>query len=410
MAKKPEKSLVVGLDIGTSKIVAIVGEVQPDGQVEVIGLGSHPSRGLKRGVVVDIESTEQSIQRAVEEAELMADCEIHSVFAGIAGTHVSSRNSHGAVAIRDKEVTESDLERVLESARAVAVPADQQIVHVLPQEYIIDSTDGIRQPVGMSGVRLEARVHLVFAAVSAVQNVTKCVARCGLQVDDLILQQLASSYAVLSDDEKDLGIALVDIGAGTTDVAVFTDGAIRHTMCIPIAGDLVTNDIAVALRTPTVHAEEIKIKYACALEQMASSDETIQVPSVGDRPPRRLERQTLAQVVEARYRELFNHVHKQLRQSGFDSMIPAGLVLTGGGAKMEGVTELAEEILHMPVRLGTPQGVVGLSEVVNNEIHATGVGLLLYGSRMESSARRPIIGRGREGILSRVKSWFQGDF
>ena len=410
MAKRPDKSLVVGLDIGTSKIVAIVGEIQPDGQVEVIGLGSHPSRGLKRGVVVDIESTEQSIQRAVEEAELMADCEIHSVFAGIAGTHISSKNSHGAVAIRDKEVTEGDLERVLESARAVAVPADQQIVHVLPQEYIIDSTDGIRQPVGMSGVRLEARVHLVFAAVSAVQNVTKCVARCGLQVDDLILQQLASSYAVLSDDEKDLGIALVDIGAGTTDVAVYTDGAIRYTMCIPIAGDLVTNDIAVALRTPTVHAEEIKIKYACALEQMASSDETIQVPSVGDRPPRRLERQTLAQVVEARYRELFNHVHKQLRQSGFDSMIPAGLVLTGGGARMEGVTELAEEILHMPVRLGSPQGVVGLSEVVNNEIHAAGVGLLLYGSRMESSARRPMIGRGRAGMWSRIKSWFQGDF
>ncbi len=410
MAKRADKSLVVGLDIGTSKIVAIVGEIQPDGQVEVVGLGSHPSRGLKRGVVVDIESTEQSIQRAVEEAELMADCEIHSVFAGIAGTHVSSRNSQGAVAIRDKEVTESDLERVLESARAVAVPADQQIVHVLPQEYIIDSTEGIRQPVGMSGVRLEARVHLVFAAVSAVQNVSKCVARCGLQVDDLILQQLASSYAVLSDDEKDLGIALVDIGAGTTDVAVFTDGAIRHTLCIPIAGDLVTNDIAVALRTPTVHAEEIKIKYACALEQMASFDETIQVPSVGDRPPRRLERQTLAQVVEARYRELFNHVHKQLRQSGFDSMIPAGLVLTGGGAKMEGVAELAEEILHMPVRLGTPQGVTGLSEVVNNEIHAAGVGLLLYGSRMVNSGRRPMLGRGRAGMWSRVKTWFHGDF
>lgn len=410
MAKRPDKSLVVGLDIGTSKIVAIVGEIQPDGQIEVIGLGSHPSRGLKRGVVVDIESTEQSIQRAVEEAELMADCEIHSVFVGITGTHITSRNSHGAVAIRDKEVTASDLERVLESARAVAVPADQQIVHVLPQEYIIDSTDGIRQPVGMSGVRLEARVHLVFAAMSAVQNVSKCVARCGLQVDDLILQQLASSYAVLSDDEKDLGIALVDIGAGTTDVAVFTDGAIRHTLCIPIAGDLVTNDIAVALRTPTVHAEEIKIKYACALEQMAGSDETIQVPSVGDRPPRRLERQTLAQVVEARYRELFNHVHKQLRQSGFDSMVPAGLVLTGGGAKMEGVTELAEEIMHMPVRLGTPQGVVGLSEVVTNEIHATGVGLLLYGSRMEGSGRRPLIGRGRESMLKRIRSWFQGDF
>ncbi|QOC23201.1 cell division protein FtsA [Wenzhouxiangella sp. AB-CW3] len=409
MAKRPEKSLVVGLDIGTSKIVAIVGEVQPDGQVEVIGLGTHPSRGLKRGVVVDIESTEQSIQRAVEEAELMADCEIHSVFAGIAGNHISSLNSHGAVAIRDKEVTDGDVERVLESARAVAIPADQRILHVLPQEYVIDSTDGIRQPVGMSGVRLEARVHLVTAAVSAVQNVTKCVARCGLQVDDLILQQLASSYAVLSDDEKDLGIGLVDIGAGTTDIAVFTEGAIRYTACIPIAGDLVTNDIAVALRTPTVHAEEIKIKYACALEQLASSDETIQVPSVGDRPPRRLERQTLAQVVEARYRELFNHVHKQLRQSGFESMIPAGLVLTGGGSKMEGVVELAEEILHMPVRLGAPQHVTGLSEVVNNQIHATGVGLLIYGSRMDTP-RHGGFGRGGESLWNRIRNWFQGEF
>jgi len=409
MVKRPDKSLVVGLDIGTSKIVAIVGEVQPDGQVEVISLGSHPSRGLKRGVVVDIESTEQSIQRAIEEAELMADCQIHSVFAGIAGSHISSLNSHGAVAIRDKEVTDGDLERVLESARAVAIPADQRILHVLPQEYVIDSTDGIRQPVGMSGVRLEARVHLVTAAVSAVQNVTKCVARCGLQVDDLILQQLASSYAVLSEDEKDLGIGLVDIGAGTTDIAVFTEGAIRYTACIPIAGDLVTNDIAVALRTPTVHAEEIKIKYACALEQMASSDETIQVPSVGDRPPRRLERQTLAQVVEARYRELFHHVHKQLRQSGFESMIPAGLVLTGGASKMEGVVELAEEILHMPVRLGAPQHVTGLSEVVNNQIHSTGVGLLIYGSRMEGP-RRAGLARGGENLWNRIKNWFQGEF
>lgn len=409
MARKPDKSLVVGLDIGTSKIVAIVGEMQPDGKVEVIGLGSHPSRGLKRGVVVDIESTEQSIQRAVEEAELMADCEIHSVFAGIAGSHISSLNSQGAVAIRDKEVVESDVERVLESARAVAVPADQRILHVLPQEFVIDSTDGIRQPIGMSGVRLEARVHLVTAAVSAVQNVSKCVARCGLQVDDLILQQLASSYAVLSEDEKDLGIGLVDIGAGTTDIAVFTEGAIRYTACIPIAGDLVTNDIAVALRTPTLHAEEIKIQYACALEQLAASDETIQVPSVGDRPPRRLERQTLAQVVEARYRELLHHVHKQLRQSGLESMIPAGLVLTGGGARMEGLVELAEEILHMPVRLGAPQHVVGLSEVVNNPIHATGVGLLLYGSRMDRP-RGSGLGRGSEGPWMRIRNWFAGEF
>ncbi|MGY6586791.1 MAG: cell division protein FtsA [Wenzhouxiangella sp.] len=409
MAKRAEKSLVVGLDIGTSKIVAIVGEIQPDGAVEVIGIGSHPSRGLKRGVVVDIESTEQSIQRAVEEAELMADCEIHSVFAGIAGSHIRSLNSHGAVAIRDKEVVEGDVERVLESARAVAVPADQRILHVLPQEYVIDSTDGIRQPIGMSGVRLEARVHLVAAAVSAVQNVTKCVARCGLQVDDLILQQLASSHAVLSTDERDLGIALVDIGAGTTDVAVFTEGAIRYTACIPIAGDLVTNDIAVALRTPTVHAEEIKIKFACALEQMVSTDETIQVPSVGNRESRRLERRTLAQVVEARYRELFNHVHKQLRQSGFENMIPAGLVLTGGGAKMEGVVELAEEILHMPVRLGTPQGVTGLSEVVSNQIHATGVGLLLHGARNDG-APRARLGRSKESLIQRLKTWFQGEF
>jgi len=409
VAKRPDKSLVVGLDIGTSKIVAIVGEVHEDGQVEVISLGSHPSRGLKRGVVVDIESTEQSIQRAVEEAELMADCQINSVFAGIAGSHISSLNSHGAVAIRDSEVTDGDVERVLESARAVAIPADQRILHVLPQEYVIDSTDGIRQPTGMSGVRLEARVHLVTAAVSAVQNVTKCVARCGLQVDDLILQQLASSYAVLSEDEKDLGIGLIDIGAGTTDVAVFTEGAIRHTACIPIAGDLVTNDIAVALRTPTVHAEDIKIKYACALEQMVASEETIEVPSVGERAPRRLERQILAQVVEARYRELFHHVQKHLRQSGFESMVPAGLVLTGGGSKMDGVAELAEEVFHMPVRLGAPQHVSGLSDVVNNQIHATGVGLLIYGSRNEMP-RRSSFGRGGESLWNRMKLWFQGEF
>lgn len=409
MAKRSEKSLVVGLDIGTSKIVAIIGEIGEDGGLEVVGVGSHPSRGLKRGVVVDIESTEQAIQRAVEEAELMADCEVHSVFAGIAGAHIRSLNSHGAVAIRDKEVTDGDVERVLESARAVAVPADQSILHVLPQEYVIDQTDGIRQPVGMSGVRLEAHVHLVTAGASATQNLSKCVARCGLQVDDLILQQLASSYAVLSQDEKDLGIALIDIGAGTTDIAVFTEGAIRYTACIPIAGDLVTNDIAVALRTPTIHAEEIKIKYACALEQMTASDETIQVPSVGDRLARRLERRTLAQVVEARYRELFQHVAKQLQQSGFDSVIPAGLVLTGGGSKMEGVAELAEEVLHMPVRIGKPSVVTGLSDVVNNQNHATGVGLLIYGSKTESSAPKSSVA-SVEGLWSRVSHWFKGDF
>ena len=408
MAKKNAKSLLVGLDIGTSKIVALVAEVQPDGIVEVVGLGSHPSRGLKRGVVVDIESTEQSIQRAVEEAELMAGCEIHSVFASIAGNHIRSLNSDGTVAIKEKEVTEGDVDRVLEAARAVAVPADQRVLHVLPQEYVIDSQDGIRQPIGMSGVRLEARVHVVTAALSASQNIAKCVTRCGLAVDELILQQLASSYSVLNNDEKDLGVCLVDIGAGTTDIAVFVEGAIRHTVCIPIAGDQVTNDIAVALRTPTQDAEDLKIKYACALEQLTRADQEIEVPSVGDRPPRRMSRQTLAQVVEARYREIFSLIQAELRRSGFESMVNAGLVITGGAAKMEGAAELAEEIFHMPVRVGTPQHVTGLSEVVSNQIHATGVGLLLYGSQASGGANRGL--GSSESPLDRVKAWFRGEF
>lgn len=409
MVRKPEKSLVVGLDVGTSKIVAIVGEMQADGSVEVIGIGSHPSRGLKRGVIVDMTSTEQAIQRAVEEAELMAGCQIHSVFAGISGNHIRSLNSDGTVAIKDKEVSEGDVERVLDAARAVPVAADQKILHVLPQEYVIDNQDGIRQPIGMSGVRLEAHVHVVTAALSATQNISKCVARCGLVVDELIMQPLAASYAVLTQDEKDLGVCLVDIGAGTTDIAVFTDGAIRHTACIPIAGDQVTNDIAVALRTPTQHAEDIKIKYACALEQLARNDETIQVPSVGDRTSRRLARQTLAQVVEARYRELYSLVLAELRRSGLENMVAAGLVLTGGASKIEGAGELAEEIFHMPVRLATPQGVNGLSDVVSNAIHATGVGLLLYGSRAEYS-HSGLINNAGDTIVDRVRSWFRGEF
>ena len=409
MMARDDKQLVVGLDVGTSKVVAIVGEVNTDGSVEVVGVGTHMSRGIRRGVVVDIESTVQSIQRAVEEAELMAGCEIQSVFAGIAGSHIASKNSHGVVAIRDKEATETDVERVLDAARAVPVPADQKILHVLPQEFIIDGQEGIRHPVGMSGVRLEARVHLVTCASSAAQNITKCVARCGLQVDDLILQQLASSYAVLTEDEKDLGVCLVDMGAGTTDIAVFNHGAIRHTAVIPIAGDQVTNDIAVALRTPTQHAEEIKIKYACALRQLASADETIQVPSVGDRPPRRLARQTLAEVVEPRYEELLSLVQAELRRSGFEDMVAAGIVLTGGAAKMEGVVELAEEVFHTPVRLGAPQYVTGLAEVVSNEIHATGVGLLLFGAQAEAPRSRPSIG-SLEPIWQRIKAWFRGEY
>ncbi len=409
MGAKTDKSLIVGLDIGTSKIVAIVGEVSPEGEVEVVGLGSHASRGIKRGVVVNIESTVQSIQRAIEEAELMAGCEIQSVFAGISGSHIKSLNSDGIVAIKDQEVTPNDVERVLDAARAVAIPADQRILHVLPQEYVIDGQEGIRDPIGMSGVRLEAKVHVVAGADSATQNITKCVARCGLQVDDLILQQLASGYAVLTEDEMDLGVCLVDIGAGTTDIAVFTHGAIRHTAVIPIAGDQVTNDIAVALRTPTQHAEEIKIKYACALRQLASADETIQVPSVGDRPPRRLARQTLAEVVEPRYEELFNLVHAELRRSGYEDLVAAGVVLTGGAAKMEGVADLAEEVFHMPVRIGAPQYITGLADVVNNEIHATGVGLLLYGSRTDRISLARLSASG-EGFWDRIKSWFRGEF
>jgi len=409
--KKTDKKLIVGLDIGTSKVSAVVGEVSDERGVEVIGIGIHPSRGLKKGVVVNIESTVQSIQRAIEEAELMAGCQINSVYAGIAGNHIRSLNSHGIVAIRDKEVTASDVDRVIDAARAVAIPADQKIIHILPQEFIIDNQEGIKEPIGMSGVRLESKVHMVTGAVSAAQNIIKCVRRCGLEVDDIILQQLASSYSVLLDDEKELGVCLVDIGGGTTDIAVFTEGAIRHTAVIPIAGDQVTNDIAVALRTPTQNAEEIKIKYACALAQLATADESIEVPSVGERPPRRLARQTLAEVVEPRYEELLTLVQAELRRSGFEDLIAAGIVLTGGSSKMEGLVELAEEILHMPVRIGAPQSVSGLTDVVRNPIYSTGVGLLMFGHKnMHERGAQTVSGGGFKSVWDRMKSWFQGNF
>ena len=378
MSKRTDRNIIVGLDIGTSKVVALVAELKPDGALEVIGVGSAPSRGLSRGVVVNIDSTVQSIQRAVEQAELMSGVEINAVYTGIAGSHVKSLNSHGIVAIKDKEVNAGDVSRVLDAAQAVALPADQRIVHVISQEFIIDNQEGIRDPMGMSGVRLEARVHIVTGAESAAQNIVKCVQRCGLEVEDIVLEQWASSYAVLTDDEKDLGVCLVDIGGGTTDIAVFANGALRHTAVIPIAGDQVTNDIAVSMRTPTQYAEDIKIRYACALSQLTNPDETIEVPSVGDRPSRRLARQTLAEIVEPRYEELFNFIRDELRRSGFEEAIAAGIVLTGGSAKMEGAVLLAEEVFHVPVRLGFPQGISGLPDVVNNPIHATGVGLLLY--------------------------------
>ncbi len=411
MSKKATNSLIVGLDIGTSKVVAIVGEITLEGDIDIIGIGTQPSRGLKKGVVVNIESTVQSIQRAVEEAELMAGCQIRSVYAGIAGSHIRSINSHGIVAIKEKEVTAADVARVIDAAKAVAIPADQRIIHVLPQEFVIDNSEGIRDPISMSGVRLEAKVHLVTGAMSAAQNIIKCVRRCGLEVDDIILEQLAASAAVLTDDEKELGVCLVDIGGGTTDIAVFSDGAIRHTAVIPIAGDQVTNDIAVALRTPTQYANEIKIKYACALRQLAAEDETIEVPSVGDREPRTLARQTLAEVVEPRYEELLGLVQAELRRSGFEEICAAGVVLTGGSSKMEGAIELAEEIFHMPVRLGYPQHISGLVDVVRNPIHSTGVGLLLFGNRQQSALSSYQLDEYSEaGIWSRMKSWFQGNF
>jgi cell division protein FtsA len=412
MSKKGDENLVVGLDIGTSKVLAIVGEVSANGEVQVIGVGHHPSRGMKKGVVVNIESTVQSIQRAVEEAELMAGCQIQSVYAGIAGSHIRSINSHGTVAIKDKEVGPNDVERVIESARALAIPADQKVLHVLPQEFIIDGQEGIREPTGMSGVRLEAKVHIVTGAVSAAQNIVKCVRRCGLEVDDIILEQLASSLSVLTEDEKELGVCMVDIGGGTTDISVFTEGAIRHTCVIPIAGDQVTNDIAVALRTPTANAEEIKKKYGCALTQLAASDESIEVPSVGDRPPRKLARQTLAEVIEPRIEELYGLVLAELRRSGFEDLIGSGIVLTGGSAKMEGMIDLAEEVFHMPVRLGIPQGVGGLSGVVHNPIYATGVGLV--GAKARGGSRYgfmpPSASVSMKGVLGKMKGWFQGNF
>jgi len=411
MARKSDRNLIVGLDIGTSKVACIVGEINEDGEIEVVGIGTHPSRGLKKGVVVNLETTVQSIQRAVEEAELMAGCRIQSVYAGIAGSHISSMNSHGIVAIKEKEVTQSDVDRVIDSARAVAIPADQKILHILPQEFVIDRQEGIKEPVGMSGIRLEARVHIVTGAVSAAQNIVKCIRRCGLDVEDIVLEQLASCSAVLTEDEKDLGVCLVDIGGGTTDVAVFTDGAIRHTAVIPIAGDQVTNDIAVALRTPTQFAEEIKIKQACALTQLAKLEDTIEVPSIGDRPARQISRLNLAEIVEPRYEELLLLVQQELRRSGFEDLIAAGIVLSGGSAKVEGLVELAEEIFHMPVRLGLPQYVTGLTDVVRNPIYATGVGLLLYGKQHQGpTGRYTPLGTGFKGLWARMKSWFTGNF
>ncbi len=408
---KEDKNLIVGLDIGTSKIVAIVAELQPEGTLKVIGLGQHTSRGLKKGVVINIESTMQSIQRALEEAELMADCKINNVYTGIAGSHIKSLNSHGMVKIKDAEVSQMDVDRVIETARAIALPADQQILHILTQEFIIDGQEDVREPLGMSGMKLEVKVHIVTGAVAAAQNIVKCIKRCGIEVSDLILQPLASSLAVLTDDEKELGVCLVDIGGGTTDIAVFKQGAIRHTAVVPIAGDQMTNDVAVAFRTPTQSAEEIKIKHGCALRQLADPREVVEVPGVDGREPRQLLVQTLAEVLEPRVVELYEMVLNELRRSGMEEMIASGIVITGGTAMMRGMVELGEEIFHMPVRLGMPRYVGGLSEVVSNPRYATAVGLVLMGKQqLERHLSGQMESNSFARIMDKMKSWFQGNF
>ncbi len=412
--KQQASNMVVGLDIGTSKIAAIIGKIKSDGEIEVVGMGTYPSKGLKKGVVVNIDATVESIQHAIDEAERMSGFSVSSVFVGIAGSHVKSFNSNGMVAIRNQDVQPDDIDRVMEAAQTIAIPGDERVLHILSQEYIIDNQGGIREPIGMSGVRLEAKVHMVTGSVSAAQNIIKCVERCHLDVADIILEQLASSESVLSEDEKELGVCLVDIGGGTTDIAVFHKGSISHTAVISVAGDQVTNDIAVALRTPTQAAEAIKKEYACALPQLIDKDEEIEVPSVGDRPARCLSRRTLVEVVEPRYEELFQLIQAELRSAGFEEMLAAGVVLTGGSSLVDGAVELAEEVFHMPVRLGYPQGVSGLTEEVNNPSFATTVGLLMYAKEHLGDAVLVVPEKQRsigvKEMFERMRNWFKSSF
>ena len=404
------KNIIVGMDIGTSKIVTIVGEIMPEGTLEVIGVGMHDSSGMKKGMVVNIDATVSAIQRSLETAELMADCKITSVITGIAGSHIKGANGKGMIKIKDKEVTQADIDRVVETASSLSLPSDQQTLHIIEQEFTIDGQEGIKKPLGMSGMKLEVEVHIVIGAVAAVQNILKCVHRCGLEVSEMILQPLASSKAVLAEDEKELGVCLVDIGGGTTDVAIFTGGAIRHTAVIPIAGDQITNDIAMALRTPTKDAEDIKIKYGCALRQLAN-EAPIEVPGVGERGTRMLSRQTLAEVIEPRVEELYSLVQAELRRSGFEDLLSSGIVITGGSIAMQGMVELGEEIFHMPVRLGLPRYVGGLADVVKTPRFATAIGLLQYGMEQQ---QRMAVSRMQSAslgdVLERMKAWMQRNF
>jgi len=379
--------VVVGLDIGTSKICAIVGALNDENEIDIIGIGISPSRGLKKGVVVNIESTVDSIKRAVEEAELMAGIDIESAYVGIAGNHIKGINSHGIIAIKNKEVVESDVERVIDAAKAVAMPLDRQIIHVLSSEFVIDEQDGIKEPLGISGVRLEGKVHIVTGSSTSVQNVIKCVNKANIEVREIVLEQLASSEAVLTADEKELGVALVDIGGGTTDMAVFGDGSVKHTCVLPVGGSHITNDIAIGLKTPSLEAEKIKKRYGCALTSLVSEDETIEVPSVGGREPRTLSRKILSEIIEPRTRELFNLIKKELVLSGFNETVASGVVITGGTTIMEGMPEIAEQVFELPVRTGIPAGIGGLIDVVNSPMYATGVGLVMYGFKNQHSVK-----------------------
>ncbi len=404
MARKDD--LIVGLDIGTTKVTAIVGEMTHDG-IDIIGIGSHPSRGLRKGVVVNIEATVESIKKAVEEAELMAGCDITSVYAGISGNHLKGINSHGIVAVKNKEVSENDITRVIDAAQAVAIPMDREVIHVIPQEFIVDEQDGIREPLGMSGVRLEAKVHIISAAVTSAQNIVKCANRCGLNVHDIMLEALSSSEAVLSSDEKELGVVLVDIGGGTADIVIFSGGSIVYTTVLPLGGNHITNDIAVGLRTPAIEAEKIKQKYGCALASMVHKEETIEVPSVGGRKPRVLSRQILAEIIEPRVEEIFSLIRQEIVKSGYEDVIASGVVLTGGATLLEGMPELAEQVFDFPVRRGYPRGVGGLIDVVKSPMYSTGVGLVIAGSKNRQEARFRVKDDGvYQKVREKMKNWF----
>lgn len=411
MTKSLDRDLIVGLDIGTAQIKAVVGEITADDKLSIVGVGTHVSRGMDKGGVNDLNLVVQAVQRAIDEAELMADCRVSSVYLGITGKHIRCQNESGMVPINDTEVTAEDVANVIHAAKSVPISAERRMLHVLPQEFSVDMQEGIKSPVGMSGVRMEAKAHIVTCANDMAKNIEKCVERCGLQVDQLIFNALASSFATLTEDEKELGVCVVDMGGGTIDIAIYTNGALRHTAVIPVAGNQVTSDIAKIFRTPISHAEEIKVQYACALRSMVGKEESIEVPSVGGRPARSMSRHTLAEVVEPRYQELFELVLEEIKSSGLEEQIAAGVVLTGGTAKMEGAVEFAEDIFQMPVRVGQPMHITGLKEYVQDPAYASVVGLLLYGKDARHQLKKVADVRDSVGsFVKRISSWFKGEF